>query len=243
MSLIFTISSGNFPIISIKKEINGIIKESLFSTHDFKVIKSGKTFEVTIETNCPSYVFLQKIDFFRQYEIWTEQYLAEYSNKYSSKYFDTSIILMDFIASVRHGTYTNMFCIIDLYRKVKKTNIESSTTEFFERLFSYLNEDKSIWIFYISEYIFYSLFEEKMVKIITFLYSKKAFKKCDGILLALLSLSKSKINRYIDNSIKFIINNLMSIKKKSFYYFILCSFKICNEKSSQIPYRLVYSYI
>jgi len=246
MSLIFTIYDFGKPIFSIKIEPRDVVKESFFSTHNFKVIKSGKIYDVTIETNCPTYVFLQKINSFRQYEIWTHQYLEECSKRYSSKYYDTSIILRDFFTSVRHGTYLNMFSIVDLYRNIKKTNIESSTIEFFQKLFSYVIEGSIIEIYGMSEYIFYSLFEEKMIKIITFLYSKKAFKKANGILLALLHLSKSKINTYTNTSIKCIIKNLMNMKRKNFYCFTLCSFKICNSFkicSGQIPYRLIYSYI
>lgn len=252
MSLEFTISSGIVPLISIQKTIERVSKESLITAYELQFVKSGKTFNVTIKTNYETYIFLQKINSKPQYEIWAEQYLDEYKKKFSIEYYDTSRIFMDFIGSIRHGTYTNMVCIIDLYRNVKKTNIESSTTDLLTRFFSFLKEpNEFLWKFYISTYIFYSLFQEKMVKAISFLYSKRAFKKADGILLAFLNLSKSKINRDIDSSVKFIYENslkfrdeyLLKAKKAELHSFTLCSFRICPNFPNQVPYKHIYSFL
>jgi hypothetical protein len=238
MSLELTIFNGEFPIISKEINILDVVKESSVTDYEFVYVKSDKTFNVTIKTNCPSYVYLHQIHSIPKYKFWTEEYLAEYSKKNLSEYYDTENILNDFIGSIRHGTYTNMFCIIDLYRKVKKTNIELSTTDLFSRLFLFLNKiDRTLWNFYVSDFIFYGLFQEKMVNIITFLYSKKAFKKADGILVALSNLPKSK-NNYFFDSIEFILNVFTDRKKKNLYSFILF-----NKRCAQIPYRLIYSYI
>lgn len=243
MTLVFTISLERLPIFStIKDPRDGHVKEPFDSIFEYEVHKFGKTFVVSIETNCPTYVFLQKINSLRQYEIWTNEYLEECSKRHFPEYYDTPHILMDFIGSVRHGTFPNIFSIIELYRKVKKTNIESSTIELFQRLFSYLNNDggKCLFYFYISDTMFYSLFEEKMVKIITFLYSKKAFLKADRILSA---LSKSKINKYRDTSKNKIFGDLMKIKNNNYYYFIFCVSKRYNENYGQIPIRHIYSFL
>ena len=91
-----------------------------------------------------------------------------------------------------------------------------------------------------SDYIFYSLFEKKMIKMIIFLNSKQAFRKESGILSA---LSKSKINKYKQTSKNKIFYILKNIKKSNFYYFILCSYKVFNKKLGEDPLRHIYSYI
>jgi len=218
--------------------------ENSYTTYEFKFIQSNKIFDIKIITNYPSYILLQKIRSLYQYEIWTEQYLEEYRKKYLPEYYETNKILIDIISDIRNGTYKNIFCTIDLYRTIKKTNIEKSTTELFLRLFTFLNGNHPfLWTFYISKYILYSSFQKKMLDIITYLHSKGNFKKANGIHFALCNLSKIKLNKYIDKSILMICNNIINIKKNNIDYLFLCLIKIFNEKCYQIPFRIIYSYL